>query len=165
MRNRSGDAVRFAGDVVRRGVLRRRTAATARPALIARGLALAGMVCAAVAVSATPAMALSASHNVAIIPTNAAAEGPTKQDGNLPVSTTVAGKPSESFGKFAFTNVPLTLISASELAKFDTVVLNEVPVGELSTATRSDLAQFVANGGKLLIDDADATHNNDYSWV
>jgi len=134
---------------------------------VARVAAVATILGAAAAISASPAMALTASHSVALIPSNQPSppEGFNGQDGILPISTTVAGKPAESFGKFSFTNVALTQISASELAKFDTVVLNEVRVTALTAVDKTALSQFVANGGKLLIDDSDATHNNDYSWV
>jgi hypothetical protein len=164
------DSARAAENAVRRSALRGGPGAGSRwlrPALIARGVALAGILSAAVAIFATPAMALTASHNVAMIPSNQPSppQGYLNQDGILPVSTTVAGNPNESFGKFSFTNVAVSQITAAELAKFDTVVLNEVRVTSLTTAEETVLSQFVANGGKLLIDDADATHNNDYSWV
>jgi hypothetical protein len=140
-----------------------------RFAIVARGVALAGILSAAVAFSATPAMALTASHNVALIPSSQPSppEGipPNYPDGILPTTTTVAGNPNESFGKFAFTNVGLTQITPAELSKFDTVVLNQVRTRSLSAAAKSALAQFVANGGKLLIHDADATNLNDYSWL
>jgi hypothetical protein len=140
-----------------------------RSAITARFLALAGVVTAAVAISATPAMALSSSHTVALIPSSqpSPAEGipPARADGILPTTTTVAGNPNESFGKFAFTDVALTQINPAELAKFDTVVLNEVKTRSLSPAAKAALAQFVANGGKLLIHDADGTNGNDYSFL
>jgi hypothetical protein len=112
-------------------------------------------------------MALTASHNVALIPSNQPSppEGHNNQDGILPISTTVAGNVSESFAKFSFTDVGLNQITPAELAKFDTVALNEVRTTDLSTSSKAALAQFVANGGKLLIHDADETQNNDYSWL
>jgi hypothetical protein len=138
-----------------------------RPAIVARGVALAGLLAAAVAVFASPAMAFTVSHNVAMIPSNqpSPAEGYQNQDGVLPISSTVAGNPSESFGKFSFTDVGLNQITSAELSKFDTVALNEVKTTQLSSSAKAALAQFVANGGKLLIHDSDETHGNDYSWL
>jgi hypothetical protein len=164
------DWARVAPNAVRRSALSRGPRAGSsrfRPAIVVRTLALAGVLTAAAAISATPALALTASHNVALIPSNhpSPAEGHNGQDGNLPISTTVAGNPSESFGKFSFADVGLNQISPAELAKFDTVVLNEVRVTSLSSSAKSALAKFVANGGKLLIHDADETRGNDYSWA
>ena len=51
------------------------------------------------------------------------------------------------------------------LSRFDTVALIQVNTSALSPEAKSALAQFVANGGKLLIHDADETHLNDYSWI
>src|SRR5579864_6629109 len=131
----------------------------ARRMLGARALILAGILSAAAAISASPAMALTASHNVALIPSNqpSPAEGHNGQDGILPISSTVAGNANESFAKFSFTNVALSQITPTELAKFDTVVLNEVRVTQLTSAAKTALSLFVSGGGKLLIHDADET--------
>ena len=40
-----------------------------------------------------------------------------------------------------------------------------MPTIELSAAAKAALAQFVANGGKLIIHDSDETTGNDYSWL
>lgn len=141
-----------------------------RSRITARCLAAAGILTAAIALSASPAMALGVSHNVALIPSNQPfpPEGIASKnypDGILPVSTTVAGNPSESFDKFSFTDVGLSQITSAELSQFDTVVLNQVRIRALPSSATTALAQFVAGGGKLLIHDADGTNLNDYSWV
>lgn len=148
-----------------RSTLKRR--ARVRLAVAARCTAAAGILTAALAFSAGPAMAVTTSHNVALIPSNQPfpAEGISKTDGILPISSTVAGHPSESFAKFSFTDVALSQITTAKLSQFDTVVLNQVKTGQLSAAAKSALAQFVSGGGKLLIHDADLTTLNDYSWI
>lgn len=114
-------------------------------------------------------MALGVSHNVAVIPSSQpnppAGISPTFPDAILPTTSDVAGDPSESFTKFSFTNVGLGQINSSELSQFDTVVLNQVRIRALPPSALSALAKFAANGGKLLIHDADGTNQNDYSWV
>lgn len=170
MKRSSRDSARVVENTVRRSALRRGPGAGSswiRPAVIARSVALAGILSAAVAIFATPAMAYTVSHNVALIPSNQPnpPEGYNNMDGIMPISSTVAGNPSESFSKFSFTDVGLTQITSAELSKFDTVVLNEVHTNQLSKSATTALAQFVSNGGKLLIHDADETHGNDYSWV
>jgi hypothetical protein len=140
-----------------------------RSTAVARCVAAAGILTAAIAFSASPAMALGVSHNVAVIPSSqpVPAEGqpPSQPDGILPTTSDVAGNPAESFSKFSFTNVGLDQITPAELSQFDTVVLNEVKIKAISPSAKAALAQFVANGGKLLIHDADATNGNDYSWI
>ena len=154
----------------REGTLHRRIQAKRarrRPTITARCVAAAGVLIAAFAMSTTPAMAVTTSHNVALIPSNqpSPAEGIGGTDGILPISSTVAGAPSESFAKFSFKDVALSQITSKELSQFDTVVLNQVKTGQLSAAEKSALAQFVSGGGKLIIHDADLTTLNDYSWV
>jgi hypothetical protein len=140
-----------------------------RSTMAARCVAAAGILTAAIALSASPAMALGASHNVAVIPSNqpnpVEGIGPAHPDGILPISTTVAGNPNESFDKFSFTNVAISQITSGELSKFDTAVLNQVRIRALPSSATTALAQFVADGGKLIIHDADGTNLNDYSWV
>ena len=137
--------------------------------IAARCLAAAGVLTAALAISTTSAMALTVSHNVALIPSNQPSppEGiaPTYPDGILPISSTVAGNPSESFARFSFTDVAVSQITPAELSNFDTVVLNQIRTRSLSPSAQSALAQFVAAGGKLLIHDGDATNLNVYSWL
>jgi hypothetical protein len=172
MRRSSPDS---AGAIVRnlkQGGLHSRTQGMSgrlRSTMAARCLVAAGILTAAIALSASPAMALGVSHNVALIPSNQPNPpegiGPAHPDGILPISTTVAGKPNESFDKFSFSDVGLSQVTPAELSQFDTVVLNQVRTRAISPSATRALAQFVANGGKLIIHDADGTNLNDYSWV
>lgn len=121
--------------------------------------------CLAFAGAATPALAAghSASQKVALIPQ--AGPLPTQgPNGIFPTSSYVTGYPQETFGE-SFSNMPLAQVTAANLSQYDTAVLNEVHVSSLSTTAKSALAGFVANGGKLLIHDADETGGNDYSWL
>jgi hypothetical protein len=136
-------------------------------AVVARAVMSATILAALLALSASPAWAASSSGKVALIPgagPNPPA-GVTGQDGIMPTSQNVSGRTDQSFNKFSFTNVSLSQITPAELAQFDTVALIQVSTGALSPGAKSALAQFVANGGKLIIHDADETHNNDYSWI
>jgi len=121
--------------------------------------------CLAFAGAATPALAAghSASQKVALIPQAGPlpVQGP---NGILPTSAYVSGYPQETFGE-SFSNMPVAQVTAANLSQYDTAVLNEVHVSSLSTTAKSALAGFVANGGKLLIHDADETGGNDYSWL
>ncbi len=136
-------------------------------AAVARAVALGGVAVVMLAVSATPAMAVSAmssSKKVALIPSNV--PSPQKGiNGIMPISSYVSGNPGESFDKFSFTNVAVNQITSTELSHFDTVALIQVKVSTLTSAEKTALAQFVANGGKLIIHDADETIGNDYSWI
>ena len=169
MRHSSPGSAGVAKHAVRRGVLRGAKTGRGRvhTAIISRCLTLAGIVAAAIAFTATPAMALSSSKNVLLIPGPGPvpATGFNGQDGIMPTSTTVAGKPTESFGKFSFTSLGTGAITSATLSKYDTVALIQVSTKSLSASAQSALAQFVANGGKLLIHDADETHQNDYTWL
>ncbi len=169
MRSSSPDSAGVAKHAVRRGALRSRNTGLGRlrTAILTRCLGLAGVVTAAIALSASPAMALSASHNVLLIPGPGPvpATGYKGQDGIMPTSSTVAGRSTESFGKFAFTSLGSNPITAATLSKYDTVALIQVQTKNLSASDRSALAKFVAGGGKLLIHDSDETNQNDYSWV
>ncbi len=132
-----------------------------------RAGALAATFAATFAVLATPAMAftsMASSEHVALIPGNAPSP-PKGDNGIMPISSYVSGNPSESFDKFSFTDVALNQITTAELSHFDTVALTEVKVSNLSSAAKAALSQFVANGGKLIIQDADQTSGNDYSWI
>lgn len=133
-------------------------------AMTARCLGLAGVVLAAIAISASPAMALPASHNVLLIP-GAAPVPPDGPDGVMPTTSAVAGRPGESFDKFNFASLGNDPITSAALSHYDTVALIQVPTTNLSTSDRVALAQFVANGGKLLIHDSDETSRNDYTWL
>jgi hypothetical protein len=104
------------------------------------------------------------SQRVALIPQAGPvpAQGP---NGIMPTSSYVAGRPSESFARFSFSNLAINQITPAQLANFDTVALIQVPASILSSTARMALAQFVAGGGKLIIHDADETKGNDYSWL
>lgn len=133
---------------------------------------LAGLVTAlqvlAVAVLASPAgaatFAHAASQRVALVPQAGPvpAQGP---NGIMPTSSVVSGRPTESFSRFRFTDVPLNEVTPAGLAPYDTVALIQVSAGSLTAGARSALAAFVARGGKLIIHDSDQTHGNDYSWL
>ena len=83
----------------------------------------------------------------------------------MPTSSSVSGRPDESFDKFSFSKVPLSQVTSANLSKYDTVALIQVSTASLSSTAKAALARFVANGGKLIIHDADETHLNDYSWL
>jgi hypothetical protein len=121
----------------------------------------------ALAVSATPALATTFVHNasqkVALIPQ--AGPVPSAGPGMMPTSSYVTGRPSESFNRFQFSNLPVNQITPANLSKFDTVALIQVRSVSLSTRARAALARFVAGGGKLLIHDSDETSRNDYTWL
>jgi hypothetical protein len=141
-----------------------------RAASVARAIALTAILSVPLVVSATPAMAATAmasSKKVALIPSNGPVPpaGVNGQDGIMPTSQYVSGRPAESLDKFSFSDVPLNQITPAKLSQFDTVALIQVSTSALSSAAKSALAQFVANGGKLIIHDSDETHLNDYSWL
>ena len=117
-------------------------------------------------VASAPAIAASfraTSHTVALVPSRGPAPPPPL--GQMPISGIVSGMPGDSFDRFTFVNVPLASITAQTLQHFDTVVLMQVSTDRLSTTQKATLAQFVTDGGKLIIHDADETIDNDYSWL
>jgi hypothetical protein len=126
---------------------------------LALGLCLLGSLATSVPATAT---SNAASHAVALIPTHGSRTPP---DGQMPITGIVSGVPADSFSRFRFTDVPLANINTQTLAQFDTAVLMQVATGELSPAQKSTLAQFVTNGGKLIIHDSDETTKNDYTWL
>ena len=137
-------------------------------ALTARLCALvAALGAAMLAISAAPAMAatsLPSSKNVALIPGNAPV--PAKGiNGIMPISGTVSGEPTESFGKFKFSHLAPNQITSANLSHYDTVALIQVKVNNLTASATAALAQFVAGGGKLITHDGDETRLNDYSWI
>ena len=83
----------------------------------------------------------------------------------MPTSTYVSGRPSESFDKFSFHDVGLNQITSATLSQYDTVALIQVKTSDLTPPAKAALAKFVADGGKLIIHDADETSGNDYSWL
>ncbi len=135
----------------------------------ARMVGLAAAVTAVlIAVSAAPALAGTLTHSsserVALIPQAGPvpAQGP---NGIMPTSSYVSGRPSESFSRFSFRNLPLNQVTAANLAQYDTIALIQVSTSSLTASEKTAIAQFVAGGGKLIIHDADETNANDYSWL
>jgi hypothetical protein len=126
---------------------------------------LLGVVVIALALSlALPAAGfahMTQSVNVALVPD----DGSASSGGILPTSGTVTGADGDSFDQFSFTEVPLDSLNAATLAQYDTVVLMQVSTGDLGPSAEQALSQFVTNGGKLIIHDADSTAGNDYSWL
>ena len=128
---------------------------------------LTAMLVVAAGLPGTPATAatfMQSSVNVALIPSNAPPSSPGGL-GVMPISSFVTGRPTDSFEKFSFKYVALNNITPATLASFDTVALIQVHTSDLSSAAKAALAQFVANGGKLLIHDSDEASLNDYSWL
>ena len=139
------------------GVVRRAAAATA-------------ILCGALAAATAPAASASAmqsSSKVAMIPSSGPVPpvGFNGQDGIMPTSSYVSGRPNESFDKFSFHDVGLNQITSATLSQYDTVALNQVKMADLTAAAQAALAKFVADGGKLIIHDADETSGNNYSWL
>jgi hypothetical protein len=135
--------------------------------LVRRAAAATAILCAALAAVTAPpagASATQGSSKVALIPSNGPvpADGP---DGIMPTSSYVAGRPNESFDKFSFHDVGLNQITSATLSQYDTVALIQVKTTDLTAAAKAALAKFVADGGKLIIHDADETTGNDYSWL
>lgn len=138
-------------------------------ARVARAFALAvslGAIVTAASAAPEPAVGFvhASSNAIALIPKNGPVP-PNGPDGIMPVSSYVTGRPSEAFTRFSFHNVALGQITTATLSKFDTVALIQVKVENLTAPARAALAQFVANGGKLIIHDSDETKLNDYSWL
>jgi hypothetical protein len=127
-----------------------------------------GLSALCIAMSGVPASASSFTHTrsmkVALIPQNGPVP-PNGPDGIMPIASYVSGLPAESFAGFSFTKVGLGQITSDALSQFDTVALIQVKVANLTSSARAALAQFIANGGKLIIHDSDETKLNDYSWV
>jgi hypothetical protein len=105
------------------------------------------------------------SSKVALVP-NAAGDFPGA--GIMPTADTpyVTG-----FNQFTFSNLAISAISSSELAKYDTVVL--LQIGDIQTALsqaqKDAINAWIFNGGKLIIYDSDACNPQsglpDYSWL
>jgi hypothetical protein len=134
--------------------------------LMFRAAAVAAILCAVVAAvaPAASASAVQSSTKVALIPGSGPVP-PDGPDGIMPTSSYVAGRPSESFDKFSFHDVGLNQITSATLSQYDTVALIQVRTANLTPAAKAALAKFVADGGKLIIHDADETSGNDYSWL
>jgi hypothetical protein len=132
--------------------------------MIARFVVLVATLAAAAALLGTAATAATSSTQVALIPSNI----PLSSPGNLgvmPISSYVTGRPNDSFEKFTFKYLALNNITTATLSSFDTVALIQVRTSDLTAVAKAALAQFVANGGKLIIHDSDETSLNDYSWL
>jgi hypothetical protein len=104
--------------------------------------------------------AQTSSSNIAVIDGEGADDG-----GSLPEFGTVDGSPNDDFGQFTFTDLTDDEIDPTDLAGFDTIVLNQVFTTDLTAAQEQTLSSFVTSGGKLVILDADGTDGNDYSWL
>ena len=138
-----------------------------RAAVIAPAVVLTATLVVAAGLPAAPANAatfMQSSVNVAVIPSNAPASSPGGL-GVMPISSFVTGRSTDSFDKFSFKFLALNNITPATLAGFDTVALIQVRTSDLSPAAKAALAQFVANGGKVIIHDSDETSLNDYSWL
>jgi len=76
---------------------------------------------------------------------------------------------------FNFTNMAVSQVSLTNLAPYDTAVLNMASLStsggcacdstNLTAQAKADLNQFVSNGGKLIIFDSECPTGVDYSWL
>jgi len=108
------------------------------------------------AVAAMPAGCNNGSLNVAFVPNPSGPGG-----GTLPTT-------DAAFSNFSFTNVPYASVNATTLANYDTVVLIMCdPMNQTTPSQRTDIVDWVSNGGKLIVYDSEcftnATINN--SWL
>jgi hypothetical protein len=125
--------------------------------LAALGAGLVGWALFGVAglVSATPQ-----SGDVAVIGSSGVING-----GGLPTAPPPAG-----LGDFSFSDLDPADVNGTNLADFDTVVLNvaseemDCETGTLSAGAKTALVSFVQAGGKLIIYDSECPPN-DYSWL
>jgi Bacterial Ig-like domain (group 1) len=134
-----------------------------RPKLLARSalLALALLALTAVPLRADPHPGQSAS--VGIISSTFVING-----GSFPTTTT---GPTGSFTDFTFTLLPAATVNAATLAAHDTILLNvaspidmNCDVNNLTASQKTDLVNFLNNGGKLIIYDSECPPQ-DYSWL
>ena len=135
--------------------------------VIARAIAMVAVLAVPLVLPGMPATAatfMPSSNQVALIPSNTPPSSPGDL-GVMPISSYVTGRPDDSFDKFTFKYLALNNVTTTTLASFDTVALIQVHTSDLSAAAKAALAQFVANGGKLIIHDSDETSLNDYSWL
>ena len=73
-----------------------------------------------------------------------------------------------AFNKFNFANIPYASVNAATLANYDTVVLITCdPMNDLNASQRTDIVNWVKNGGKLIIYDSECKWNDtiDNSWL
>lgn len=104
------------------------------------------------------------SVNVAIIGSPGVINGGTFPDNGVdPVS-------GLDFSSFAFTNLDPSNVDSTNLASYDTVLLNVAScemwcdIDTLTAQAKADLVSFVGNGGKLIIYDSECSVQ-DYSWL
>jgi hypothetical protein len=105
--------------------------------------------------SATPGCN-NGSVNVAFVPNPYGGGG-----GTLPTT-------HSAYNGFTFTNVPVASVNAATLADFDTVVMTVCdPMTALTASQLSDIVNWNAAGGKLIIYDSECASNDtiDYSWL
>jgi len=99
------------------------------------------------------------SANVAFIPNPSGPGG-----GTLPTT-------DSAFDAFTFTNVPFASVSAATLASYDTVILISCdPLNDLNSSQRTDLINWISDGGKLIIYDSECVEDtgnptNDFTWL
>ena len=73
-----------------------------------------------------------------------------------------------AFDGFSFTNVPFASVNATTLANYDTVVLITCdPMNDTTPSQRTDIVNWVSNGGKLIIYDSECLDNGtiNNSWL
>lgn len=106
--------------------------------------------------SATPGCN-NGSVNVAFVPNPFGGGG-----GTLPTT-------HSAYSKFTFTNVPIANVNAVTLANYDTVVLTQCdPMNALNASQQSDIVNWIAAGGKLIIYDSECASGGatlNYTWL
>ncbi|MCK4733564.1 MAG: DUF4350 domain-containing protein [Methanophagales archaeon] len=73
-----------------------------------------------------------------------------------------------AFSGFSFTDVSYASVTAATLANYDTVVLITCdPMNDLNASQRTDIVNWVNNGGKLIIYDSECKEDDtvDYTWL
>jgi len=73
-----------------------------------------------------------------------------------------------AFSGFSFTDVSYASVNAATLANYDTVVLITCdPMNNLNASQRTDIVNWVNNGGKLIIYDSECKSDDtvDYTWL
>jgi hypothetical protein len=127
-----------------------------------RNLGIVVIVATLIALSAT--MASAASVNVVAI---------GGYDGNADISGGLPNTGTPGFSAFTFATLAPGSVTLANLAPYDTVVLNMASgamgcnANTLSTSAKAAINTFAANGGKVIIQDAECTFGGsvDYSWL
>jgi hypothetical protein len=89
---------------------------------------------------------------------------------NAPGGGTLATTNS-AFSAYNFTDMPYASVNAATLANYDTVVLITCnPINDLTASQRTDIVNWVSNGGKLILYDSECVEQTgvntvDYSWL